>query len=519
MQVNLRSFRRALLGCVAAFALQSAQAQTFDASSDATLTYFDPVGNETLDPRTPQNGSSFAQGMMMAIYDQLVLLDRTGTPKPSLAESWSYNSELTEFTMKLRHGVVFHDGSKFNAEAVRANFQQQAAIGTRAGSNITETAGAIAAVEVVDEFTVRLKLKSPNAQMPFLLGMQAGMMIAPAAIADSAFGTAIKPIGAGPFKVRAAESNVSTFTVRHDPYWGGNAGRPAVFNHHYVTDGRARLNAVRSGQANLVLIEPRQIQEAKAAGLEVRINEKNSTWDIYINVARDSTKDLRLRQAMMHALDREAIAGALGYGASTPTTQLFASSSPVYDKALENIYPFDPAKAKKLLAEAGFPNGIDVNWLLLNTTEYRPIAEAIQAMWAEAGIRVKFDIVDPSNFTQFRRGPRGDIMMARWGGRPEPLQAFQDITGTGGLVNPGGPAVPEIDTLIAKARAMLPDDPARLPVLKQLARVTTEQVSHIGIMTRSNIYAFRPGCINGPVGYLPTGNDRMNDVQVSTKCK
>ena len=162
---------------------------------------------------------------------------------------------------------------------------------------------------------------------------------------------------------------------------------------------------------------------------------------------------------------------------------------------------------------------MDIHWLLLNSTEYRPIAEAIQAMWAEVGIRVKFDVVDLSQFTQFRRGPRGDLMMARWGGRPEPLQAFQDITATGGLVNAGGPATPEIDQLIAKARGMLSSDPARLPVLKQLARVTTEQVSHIGIMTRSNVYAFRPGCIAGLAPYLPTGNDRMNDVQVGAKCK
>ena len=519
MQINCRSLRNTLLGCVAALGIHAAQAQQFEANPNATLTYFDPVGNQTLDPREPQNGSSFAQGMLMAIYDQLVLLDAKGEPRPSLAESWSYNADLTEFTMKLRPGVVFHDGSKFNAAAVQLNFQRQAEAGARAGSNITETAAAIATIEVVDELTIRLKLKTANAQMPFLLGMQAGMMMAPAALADGAFGPNLKAIGAGPYRVRVADPNVSTFTVRHDAYWGGNAGRPAALEHHYVTDGRARLNAVRSGQANIVLIEPRQIAEAKAAGLQVQINEKNSTWDIYMNVTRDSTKDLRVRQAMMHALDREAIAGALGFGASSPTAQLFASSSPVYDKALEAIYPYDPAKAKKLLAEAGFKDGVDVSWLLLNTTEYRPIAEAIQAMWAEVGIRVKFDVVDPSQFTQFRRGPRGDMLMARWGGRPEPLQAFQDVTATGGLVNAGGAAVPEIDQLVAKARAMLPSDPARLPVLKQLARLTIEQVSHIGIMTRSNIYAYRPGCILGPVAYLPTGNDRFNDVQVSAKCR
>ena len=95
----------------------------------------------------------------------------------------------------------------------------------------------------------------------------------------------------------------------------GPGQRPAVFEHHFVPDSRARLNAVRSGQANLALIEPRQIQEAKAAGFQVQINEKNSTWDIYVNAHRDNLKDLRVRQAMMHALDREAVAGALAFGA------------------------------------------------------------------------------------------------------------------------------------------------------------------------------------------------------------
>ena len=519
MQVTLSPFRRALLGCVAAFGISAAHAQGFTANPNATLIYFDPVGNETLDPRTPQNGSSFAQGMMMAVYDQLIFLDNQANPKPGLAESWTFNEDLTEFTMKLRKGVNFHDGAPFNAAAVQVNLERQAGLGTRAGSNIVETAGTIAALEIVDEYTIRLKLKAPNGQVPYLLGMQAGMMISPAALAESPFGGTLKPIGAGPYKVRSAESNVRTLTVRNDAYWGGAAGRPAAFEHHYVPDGRARINAVRSGQANLSIIDARQIAEAKGAGLQVQINEKNSTWDIYMNVSRDSTKDLRVRQAMMHAMDREAIAGALAFGAGKPTAQLFVASSPMYDKALEEIYPYDPAKAKKLLAEAGFKDGVDINWLLLNTTEYRVLAEALQAMWAEVGIRVKFDVVDTSQFVQFRRGPRGDIMMARWGGRPDPLQAFQDITATGGLVNAGGSAVPEIDQLIAKARGMTPENPERLKLLQRLSRVTIEQVSHLGIMTRSNVFAFHPGCISGLPPYLPTGNDRVNDVQVGAKCK
>ncbi len=509
-----------LAGGCAALSLAAAAPAWAQYNTAATLIYYDAVSNQTLDPQEPQNNSSFAQGTTMAIFDALVYLDPSGKPTPGLAESWSYNADLTEMTLKLRPNVSFQDGEKFNAAAVAKNFERSIMLGTRAGFATSETMGAIAAVEIVDPMTIRLKLKSPNGQMPFLLGSQAGMMISPASLTEGAFGASLKPVGTGPYRMRSFESNVRTVMDRFDGYWGGKGDRPAVMEHHFVPDSRARLNAVRSGQANLALIDPRMIAEAKGAGLGVQINEKNSTWDIYINVKRDNMSRLKLRQAFMYGLDRQAVSDALGFGASKPTTQLFSSLSPVYDKSLDEMYPYDPAKAKQLVAEAGYPNGVDVNWVLLNTPEYKQIAEAIQSMMGDIGIRIKFDVVDISQFTTFRRPPtRGDVMMTRWGGRPDPLQSFQEVTGTGGSVNPGDAAVPEIDTLIDKARRMDPTLPERLEVVRKLNRLTVEVVSHIGIMTRSAVYASKPGCISGLPSYLPTGNDRMNDVRIAEKCR
>ena len=487
---------------------------------NAMLIYYDAVSNQTLDPREPQNNSSFAQGPLMAIYDQLIYLDPKGDPKPGLATSWTYNADLTEIVLKLRPNVSFHNGEKFDAAAVARNFQAATALGLRAGFAVSETMSRIAGIETSGEDTVTIKLTQPNGQMPYLLGSQAGMMIAPASLAGDSFGVALKPVGAGPYKVRAFDSNVKTIADRYDGYWDGPRGRPAAFEHQFVNDGRARLNALRSGQANLALIDPRQIAEAKTAGFEVLVNEKNSTWDIYLNVKRDNIGRLKMRQAFMHALDRAAIAEGLGYGASKPTAQLFASTSPAWVKEMETLYPYDPAKAKRLLAEAGYPNGVDVNWVLLNTTEYKQIAEAIQAMMAEVGIRIKFDVVDISQYVTFRRPPtRGDIMMARWGGRPDPLQAFQEVVGSGGSVNPGDAASPEIDALIDKARRMDPANPERMKVIHQLGTLTTELATHFGIMTRSAVYAYKPGCIAGLPPYLPTGNDRINDVTIAENCK
>ncbi len=512
---------RKIIPAVAGLALWAGlSAQAAEPNPAGSVIYFDAVSNQTLDPREPQNNSSFAQGPIMAIFDALVALNNIGEPTPGLAESWKYNADLTEITLNLRRGVTFQDGTPFNAAAVVRNFQRTTELGMRAGYAALETVSQIAAMETPDDHTVRLKLKTPNGQMPYLLGSQGGMMISPASLEGDGFGSSLKPVGAGPFKVRSFDSNVKTVMDRYDGYWGGTKGRPASIEHQFVPDGKARLNAVRSGQANLALIDPRLIAEAKAAGFAVQVNEKNSTWDIYINAKRDNIGKLKLRQAFMHAMDRQAVSDALGYGASKPTAQLFAQSSPMYDKALEEIYPFNQAKAKQLLAEAGYPNGVDVTWVLLNTTEYKQIAEAMQAMLGEVGIRIKFDVVDVSQYVTFRRPPtRGDIMMARWGGRPDPLQSFQEVTGTGGSVNAGDAVTPEIDALIDKARRLDPADPARMVVLKQLARLTTEQVSHFGIMTRSNVYAYKPGCISGIPAYLPTGNDRINDVQIAVGCK
>ena len=511
-----------IAGCTTIWLAISPPVNGADAAPNpnATLVYFDVVSNQTLDPREPQNNSSFAQGPLMAIYDSLISFNPAGEPKPGLALSWQYNPDLTEITLKLRPGVTFHDGSKVDAAAVALNLQRSVALGMRAGAAVIETMNQIAAIETEGDDIVRLKLKAPNGQMPYLLGTQAGMMISPASLADDAFGSALKPVGAGPFKVRSFESNVRTTMERNDAYWGGKSERPAVIEHHFVSDGRARLNALRSGQANLALIEPRSIAEAKAAGLAVLVNEKNSTWNMTFNFKRETTGKLKLRQAILHAIDREALAEALGFGASQPTAQLFAQTSPMYQKKLDELYPFDQAKARKLLAEAGYPKGVDINWMLINTTEYRLLAEALQAMLGEVGIGIKFDTVDASQYVLFRRPPtRGDLLMVRWGGRPDPLQAFQEVVGTGGSIVPGTAVVPEVDTLIDKARRLDPANPERMKVLHELALLSLEQAAYTGIMTRSNVYAFWPGCISGIPAYLPTGNDRINDVSVAMGCK
>lgn len=518
-------FSRTAMALLLTLALPGTATTAWSAPPEAfnttgSIIFYDSAGNETLDPAHPQTSSSFSQEVPMALYDTLIQLDALGELKPGLALSWSYNADFTEFTMKLRPNVKFHDGTLLTADVVKRNFERNIALGGRANPPMIDTFRSVASIETVGDDIVRLKLKEPNGQMEYLFAFVAGMIVSPASFEGDAFGVTFKPYGAGPYKLKSFESNVVTNLVRFDEYWGGIEGRPAAFDHHYVPDGRARFNALRSGQANVALIEPRQMAEAKSAGLEIKIDTKNSAWVIYVNPAKASVNDLRVRRAVMHAIDRELLAEALGFGSATPTTQIFSKASPLFDPELDKMYPFDQKKARALLAEAGYKDGIEIHFILLNTSEYRQLGEALQAMLAESGIKLRFETVDVSQGTIFRRKPtRGDVMMARWGGRPDPLQSFVELDGTGGTYKPEGVASPEIDTLIAKARAIPGSDPDRQAILRALNRATVENVSNFTIMSRSNVYAFKPGCIVGLDAYLPFGDEKFNDVKIAKGCK
>ena len=123
---------------------------------------------------------------------------------------------MTEFTLKLRRGVTFHDGTLFNAEAVKQNFERSASLGRRAGNTVAETFGLISAIEFVGDDIVKLKLRVPNGQIEYWLGSTSGMMISPAAIKEGAFGGNLIAIGAGPYKPKSFEANVTTIMLRND---------------------------------------------------------------------------------------------------------------------------------------------------------------------------------------------------------------------------------------------------------------------------------------------------------------
>jgi hypothetical protein len=129
-------------------------------------------------------------------------------------------------------------------------------------------------------------------------------------------------------------------------------------------------------------------------------------------------------------------------------------------------------------------------------------------------------VIDVSQYNQFSRPvPRGDIMIGRNGGRGDAVEGMQAIVGTGGGVNPGGAATPLIDQLLDQAKRLQASDPKRLEVMRTLMREISEQVANFPIVTRANVYAYRPGCVLNLLPYMPAGDERLNDVRIGAKCK
>ena len=341
------------------------------------------------------------------------------------------------------------------------------------------------------------------------------MMISPKSL-DGSFGVDLKAIGAGPYSVESFKPNDTTELVRFDDFWSGKKDRPKKFTIKYVADDQTRMNSLRSGQANVAILSARQMSEAESGGLEVKVNPTSSSWVMYLNTS-GPLKDLKVRQAVMYAIDRAALAKALSFGTGKASTQLFPEGTPSFAPDAEK-YKFDPDKAKKLLTEAGVAGGVTVSWLLLNTPEYTQLAEAIQEQLAAVGITVNFTTVDVSQISLFISGEVGDVMMARWGGRADPLQALQVVVGEDATWAPAGVITPKLAELIAEAAGYSDSDPKRVESIRAASKETTDQVAVIPIMTRANIFGFKPGCIQNLNPYMGSGSPDWRDVVVGTGC-
>ncbi len=340
-------------------------------TSSTTLTvgvYQEP---DSLDPAA--TGLAMASMIISHIYDPLVwwLPDSSGQNKfhPGLAKSYVVSPDATTYTFHLREDVSFHDGTHFDANAVKASFDHIVDPATKSRSAIGAL-GPYAETVVVDQYTAKVVFTKPNAAFlhemtTILFGMQS-----PAALKKyGATGIAAHPVGTGPFKFVDYVNQDHVGLERNSAYvWGpttfGPAKPPSLekLSFKILLDTNARYNALRGGQIQMAMnLDPDTIHSIKQSSTLVNYNVP-STGQPYgypINVTKGPTDDLRVRQAILFAVDQNTLVSSVLRGAYTPAHNFLTPTTPGYVKSVDSLYAYNPTKAKALLEAAGWKAGAD----------------------------------------------------------------------------------------------------------------------------------------------------------------
>jgi peptide/nickel transport system substrate-binding protein len=444
-----------------------------------------PWTPENLDPT--MNLSSIRAMVGVSMFDSLVGRDADNRIVPQLAESWRLVDDTT-WQLKLRRGVVFHDGEPFNAEAVRFTFQR--VLDPEQKSPNRANMAEIARVDVIDDYTVNLVTRQPYA--PLINRLLDFPMVPPKYTAEKGNqGLALKPVGTGPYRFVELVKDDRLVVEAFDRHW---RGAPKIRKVIYkpIPEPFTRAAALRNNEVDLVTtIPPSLARELERVG-GVRVQRVPSSWIIYLglNAFRKPLSDVRVRQALNYATDVDAIVKNVLEGsgrrlAGPLTPQMFG-----YDASVKG-YAHDPARARKLLAEAGYADGLEIT-LESPAGRYqgdKEIAEALGGQWQKAGFKPKVQVAEwGAYFKRYLGKQFQDAYLLGLGG---PMQDGDELYN---LVSSKGRGLyyknERVDALFDLGRGTM-DPIKRRQVYRDLARAMVEDATWVFLLQQVDIYASR----------------------------
>ena len=514
----------------------SSAATSSSTGPTGTLTVGLSADAESMDPYRVYQNAGFS--VMYAVFDTLVTIAPDGALGPGLADSWSSPDDRT-LELKLHPGVTFQDGEPFDATAVRFSLYRVADIdpttskpypvgdSRRLNSAFASNFGSLASVEVVDSLTVKVHLNAPDSG---LLGNLGTLQIVPpqyyAQVGDAGF--ALRPIGTGPFKfVEWVKDDHITLEANPD-YWNSPRGKALVAKVIFrpIPDVATRISELATGGIQIMEdLPPDQAAQVKAAGDQaVYLSDAHSlaiwlTTDKGGNLAKNpgdqataiaALANPAVRRALNMAIDRKTLVSTILDGYGEPMNSLWVSGDKGYDPSLPAI-AFDPAGAKAILAQQGYPNGFSVN-MDICTCDNSAIYEAVVAMLANVGVQVT---LKPAELAQFNdawgKGDTNPMRGARLGFPVDPnTELYLWVYSSGYLSRYKDAAV---DALINQ-QAGLPTDnygPARVAILRQIAIQAQQDPPAIFLVGDGSLY----GTVGKGLSWQPNVQGYIPVVNVS----
>ena len=402
------------------------------------------VGLASFDPFTI--GSESGQIYYYSpVYEPLLRLDASGQPEPFLAEAFEWSDDGLALTITLREGVRFSDGAPVDAEAVKANIERHRELES---PNTTVALANLESVEVIDSLTAVIHLSALDSSLPFNLTLTAGMLVSPDAFDNPDLDR--NPVGAGAYIVTTMEPDTYVEYERNPLYRDPDAQYVARIEASAIGDAATRFNALRTGEADLAwLADVGLMQQAEAEGFNVAETNAASYINLYVSFddPSEALADIRVRQAIAHAIDKENLANVL-VGGGGGRFQIYPPGSAFHNPDLtEDPYSYDPDRARELLAEAGYADGLSL--LVLHPSAVFPDAPPlVQDMLGDVGIEIEIQSVETAQATTLFFGERqGDMMLALRPGNPDPALAIAGAFLATSRANPSGLSVPEIEEL------------------------------------------------------------------------
>jgi peptide/nickel transport system substrate-binding protein len=351
-------------------------------------------------------------------HDKLMLTD--GQYKPTvawLAEQVSFEDPQTVL-MRLREGVLFHDGSKFDAAAVK--FQMDWILDPRNSAWTAAWLAPLVAVDIVDERTLRFKFNAPWAAFNGVMANVPGYAMSAAALKDDVEKYDSQPQGTGPYILEEASPG-NFLKVKRNPNWwfakaSGNPDMPYFDGIHVsiIPDPAVRLANLRAGKIDVLTLDKSQYAGLKNdPNVTVYRLPGNHVNGLRFNTTKGVFQDIRLRQAVSHALDRKALIAGTQFGLARLASCMFPEDHWCHNPALKPV-TYDPGMSKKLLAEAGHAGGLTIRGYYANTTMGQTIAEAVKNMLTKVGIDWQVDLLAPAALAARMQSADYDLAAGGW---------------------------------------------------------------------------------------------------------
>lgn len=409
------------------------------------------------------------------MFDALVWINDAGELEPALAESWTVSDDGTVYTFTLRQGVTFHNGEAFDAETVRFTWE----VGKNPENAYFDSFELASDVRVVDDYTVEIEAPEPNSL--FLVQVGAGWPMFPpeyyTEVGLQGFATA--PVGTGPFQLAEWDQGDRIVLERFDDYW--REGYPLLDRVVFrpITESSTRAAAIRTGDVDIVnrLSPTDAISLEGAEGVTLVEYANNRVYYIAFNNLTSGvglpTEDVRVRQAMNYAVDKEGIIAALFEGKGNPSSALLTEGDVGYDSSID-AYPYDPEMARSLLADAGYADGFTIGMACPSDayTNFTEVCEAVAAQLGEIGIQAELELMESGSFWDLQAEKQLPPLFGdSWSANSNEASAYDRLFGALGGADASYSAWsdPELDDLLGQVTTTL-DDAARADVFGQIHR-------------------------------------------------